>query len=51
MKILIVALEYLEPDWKHTLKSIEDTGLPFEVVSRDGVGNMSREYKTATKLI
>ena len=46
MKILIVALEYLEPDWKQTLKCIEQTGLPFEVVSRDGVGNMSRAYNS-----
>ena len=46
MKILIVALEYLEPDWRHTLHSIKETGLPFEIVSRDGVGNMSRAYNS-----
>lgn len=46
MKILIVALEYLEPDWKQTMECVENTGLPFEIVSRDGVGNMSRAYNS-----
>ena len=46
MKILIVALEYLEPEWEQTLADIQATGLPFEVVSRDGVGNMSRAYNS-----
>ena len=46
MKILIVALEYLEPEWEQTIADIEATGLPFEVVSRDGVGNMSRAYNS-----
>jgi len=46
MRILIVALEYLEPEWLETLKCIEETGLPYEIVSRDGVGNMSRAYNT-----
>ncbi len=44
MRILIVVLEYLEPDWLQTLKCVQDTGLPYEIVSRDGVGNMSRAY-------
>lgn len=46
MKILIVLLEYLEPEFTQTLKCVEDTGLPYEVVSRDGVGNMSRAYNS-----
>jgi GT2 family glycosyltransferase len=46
MKILIVVLEYLEPEWQHTLKCVKDTGLPYEIVSRDGVGNMSRAYNS-----
>lgn len=45
-KILIIALEYLEPEWKQTLNSIEQTGLPYVIVSRDGVGNMSRAYNS-----
>jgi len=46
MRILIVVLEYLEPDWLQTLKCVQDTGLPYEIVSRDGVGNMSRAYNS-----
>jgi len=46
MRILIVVLEYLEPDWLQTLKCVQDTGLPYELVSRDGVGNMSRAYNS-----
>lgn len=46
MKILIVLLEYLEPEFTKTLKCVQDTGLPFELVSRDGVGNMSRAYNS-----
>ena len=46
MKILIVLLEYLEPEFTQTLKCVEDTGLHYEIVSRDGVGNMSRAYNT-----
>ena len=46
-KILIIALEYLEPEWKQTLDCIEATGLPYVIVSRDGVGNMSRAYNSA----
>lgn len=49
MRIVIVALEYLEPEWLDTLKCIQDTGLPYEIVSRDGVGNMSRAYNTILK--
>lgn len=48
-KILIVALEYLEPDWHHTLKCVENTGLPFTIVKRDGVGNMSRAFNSVIK--
>ena len=44
--ILIVALEYLEPEWEQTLADIQATGLPYEIVSRDGVGNMSRAYNS-----
>ena len=44
--ILIVALEYLEPEWEQTFADIEATGLPYEIVSRDGVGNMSRAYNS-----
>lgn len=46
MKILIVALEYLEPEWEQTLADIQATGLPYEIVSRDGVGNMSRAFNS-----
>ena len=46
MKILIVALEYLEPEWEQTMADIQATGLPYEVVSRDGVGNMSRAFNS-----
>lgn len=46
MKLLIVLLEYLEPEFTQTLKCVEDTGLPYELVSRDGVGNMSRAYNS-----
>ena len=46
MRILIVVLEYFEPDWLQTLKCVQDTGLPYEIVSRDGVGNMSRAYNS-----
>ncbi len=44
MKILIVALEYLEPEWEQTMKCIKATGLDYNIVSRDGVGNMSRAF-------
>ena len=46
MKILIVLLEYLEPEFIQTLDCVKETGLPYEVVSRDGVGNMSRAYNS-----
>lgn len=46
MKILIVLLEYLEPEFIQTLECVKKTGLPFELVSRDGVGNMSRAYNS-----
>ncbi len=45
-KVLIVLLEYYEPDFQETVKCVEATDLPFEVVSRDGVGNMSRAYNS-----
>lgn len=44
--ILIVALEYLEPEWEETLADIKATNLNYEIVSRDGVGNMSRAYNS-----
>ena len=47
MKILIVALEYLEQEWQQTLNCIKATGLPYQIVSRDGVGNMSRAFNSA----
>jgi hypothetical protein len=50
MKILIVALEYLEPEWKQTKKCIEDTGLDVLYVSRDGVGNISRAFNTGMEM-
>lgn len=45
-RVLIVALEYLEPEWEQTLADIQATGLPYEIVSRDGVGNMSRAFNS-----
>jgi hypothetical protein len=45
-RVLIVLMEYYEPDFAQTLKCVEDTELPYEVVSRDGVGNMSRAYNS-----
>ena len=45
-RVLIVLLEYYEPDFQQTVKCVEATDLPFEVVSRDGVGNMSRAYNS-----
>ena len=45
-KLLIVALEYLEPEWQQTLNCIEATGLPYQIVRRDGIGNMSRAFNT-----
>jgi hypothetical protein len=44
--IHIVLLEYLEPDFKQTIECVLRTGLPYTIVSRDGVGNMSRAYNT-----
>jgi len=46
MRILIVALEYLEPEYEQTRKCIEETGLNVLYVSRDGVGNMSRAFNS-----
>ncbi len=46
-KILIIALQYLEPEWSKTLKCIQKTGLPFIIADRDGVGNMSRAFNDA----
>jgi len=46
MKILIVALEYLEPEWEQTFADIQASGISYEIVSRDGVGNMSRAFNT-----
>lgn len=45
-RVLIVLMEYYEPDFAQTLKCVQDTELPFEVVSRDGIGNMSRAYNS-----
>jgi len=46
MKILIIALEYLEPEWQQTLDCIKESGLPYQIVKRDGVGNMSRAFNS-----
>ena len=50
MRIHIIVLEYLEPDWQQTMECVHKTGLPYTIVSRDGVGNMSRAYNTAIKM-
>lgn len=46
-KCLIVALEYLEPDWQETKACIEASGYRVVYVSRDGVGNMARAFNSA----
>lgn len=47
-KVLIVALEYLEPEWQETKACIEATGLPVVYADREGVGNMSKAFNKAT---
>lgn len=45
--IVIIALQYEEPEYEQTRKCIEDTGLPVIWASRDGVGNYSRAFNEA----
>lgn len=48
-EILIIALEYLEPEFEATRACIKATGLPVCWANRDGVGNMSRAFNDAFK--
>lgn len=45
--IVIIALQYEEPEYEQTRKCIEDTGLPVIWANRDGVGNYSRAFNEA----
>src|SRR4249920_4094245 len=45
--IAIVALKYLEPEYVHTVKCIEETGLDVYWADRDGVGSMRRAFNDA----
>lgn len=45
--ILIIALEYLEPEWQATFDCIRATGCDYVIAKRDGVGNMSRAFNEA----
>lgn len=47
--ILIVALEYLEPEFQATRDCIAATGLPVIWAHRDGVGNMSRAFNACVR--
>lgn len=47
--IVIIALQYEEPEYAETRKCIEATGLPVIWANRDGVGNYSRAFNEAFK--
>lgn len=49
MSLVIVSLEYLEPDWQITKKCIEQCSVPVIYVSRDGVGNMARAFNNVNQ--
>lgn len=43
-KLAIIALKYLEPEYKQTVECLEKSGFPVFYADRDGVGNMSRAF-------
>lgn len=47
MKIAIIALKYLEPEYELTMECLNRTKLPVYYADRDGVGNMSRAFNEA----
>lgn len=47
MKIAIIALKYLEPEYEQTMECLSRTKLPVYYADRDGVGNMSRAFNEA----
>lgn len=44
MKIQIVAVQYLEPEYKQTLKSLSQLDIPIIYVDRKGVGSLAEAY-------
>jgi GT2 family glycosyltransferase len=45
--VVIIALEYLEPEFTHTKQCLEKFNVPIIWAKRDGVGNMSRAFNEA----
>jgi hypothetical protein len=45
--VVIIALEYLEPDFAQTIKCLEKFNVPIIWAKRDGVGNISRAFNEA----
>jgi hypothetical protein len=46
LKIQIVAIQYLEPEYTSTLRSINACGIPTVFVDRKGVGSMAEAYNS-----
>ena len=45
--VVIIALEYLEPDFLETIQCLEKFNVPIIWAKRDGIGNMSRAFNEA----
>jgi len=45
--VVIIALEYLEPEFAQTIQCLEKFNVPIIWAKRDGIGNMSRAFNEA----
>lgn len=50
MKLCILSIIYLEPDWQQTKSCIEATGLPVVYVDRKGIGSLSKAINQGAQL-
>jgi GT2 family glycosyltransferase len=51
MKLQIVAVQYLEPEYNATLRSINACGIPTIFVDRKGVGSLAEAYNRGFKKV
>lgn len=49
MRLVIVSVIYLEPEWQETKKCIEAAGLPVIYVDRKGIGSLAKAYNDGFK--
>lgn len=53
MKVIIIAIRYLEPSWNETLKCIQESGLPYVIIDRldQGTGSLAEAINRGVRSI